>query len=63
MYMRIVEPNAGGAARVHQKWQAPHGAHALPATVSHRMYLFISPSKSTPPQNRQLVVYYDGLKD
>ena len=30
----------------------------LVAILSHRMYLLISLRKSTPPQNRQLIVYY-----
>ena len=30
--------------------------------LSHMIYLFVSFKKSTPPQNRQLIVYYDYLK-
>ena len=30
----------------------------VPARVSHRMYSLISFKGSTPPQNRQLIVYY-----
>jgi hypothetical protein len=32
------------------------------AGSSHRMYLLLSLRKSTPPQNRQLVVHYYELK-
>jgi len=31
-------------------------------SLSHKMYLLISFRKSTPPQNRQLIVYYYQLK-
>ena len=31
-------------------------------SLSHRMYLIISFRKSTPPQNRQLIIYYDRFK-
>ena len=36
------------------------GVHQKVAGLSHRIYLLLSFRKSTPPQNRQLIIYYNN---